>query len=360
MHETGTPSNHKQWLGNEGFALLTDVSHQAMDNLTHTPLPELPSLSEIRNDSNARGIPGCDLALWTLAGNMYKYSGLRNGDVDTFDAQFGITQQDRERAINSGAFGAGLGEKYFPVMFSAFVATRVANQFLKDGMLSISNRLEFTLKDWANIIGSGWFSDLVHDLALAQNGQYGTQGASLSPYHDPLYFRKLENIKDTVPIFESDFAYEPFEDRTHVIAKLTTAARRQLRTGMQTQNSVGCPVARHATTLPREALSTNPHVKRLIKAGRLMVNPQIDPKSDRVVVQQEESAIDELLVVIAAKLDEYQNNYGNPVFFEEANYNRLKTTHSTGEHTSTLPLTFPGNIVEELKALHGAETKTAL
>lgn len=302
-----------------GFALYTDLNDRLMEELHDTFIPPLAANAlaiykdEIRWNSHReeqiiRNPAGC--ALYMAMSQIIRQLPGR----ETFIRTFGMNASDLHEAAHFTHLH-GLADIEFPWSFGAFTANAVADFFVGEGVITQEQKNNFTLKDWANMIGSGWFSRLVHLLAIAPNGAYGRNGSDIWHYDTNYLHKELVTLSvnsDLGPIFEYKAQTESDEGITYDTAVLSREAIMTLRAALaRNGNSLGCPVARYSVALD-ENMVRDPHVQNLIDRGTLTIVPE---RSDNGTVRltQDWSAIDKTLSLFAAQLDIYQTVYGNPV-----------------------------------------------
>ena len=207
---------------------------------------------------------------------------------------------------------------------------------------------DLTFGDWADIIGSAWFSDLIHDMALTNNGRYAGFGNGASDYREDGLKSYLglsrnsgcdcEPCRFTIlDLFDANSLYEEDTDQTFLTASLTADFRGWLRKGMKESKSPGCPVARRAGALSLGLVDNDPHARRLIDRGDMEIISR-DEERGRARFVQEYTPIDRALDSFAALLDQYDQAYGTPYVYSASS----RVVHRRLPKTSVL--TRRGNV----------------
>lgn len=351
----------------EGFLFFTDVSNQiANEAATVQPAPvEVRAYQhynvqghlkpEVRRMAEEPGITSAYFVMSSLQRLMPTRQGLSSASHN----RYGITKEDMERARQFTVFQAGLGDFDFPWEFSLCVADNIVRQGVEEGKMSAKKYRDFTLRDWAGLLQSGWFSDVIHSMAFTGTGVYRSLGSSFEDYQTDSIRSWL--VRDG--ILPEDVA-RPFiitaeaaagsagsvPLRAQLTKETTLALRKVIR---QAGDTRGCPVARHAATLSPDLVRQDPHLRSLVERGTMQV---YDKSSGTVVVRQEQTAIDELLQLLGNKFREYERVYGTPQLFidvERAKIRGIAHAHreSAGGFTydpQSVPVMLGGLAVEEL------------
>jgi hypothetical protein len=348
------PEDRAQHQTTECFALYTDVAKQMFAEVYPTQLTPINDAYKVYGHfdrSTSTDYPA-EASLYIMSRHLIQLLPRRDSDANEFDKRYGVTEHDIDHANKFDTFQAGFGDPDFPWHFAPAVAAAVAHEFEAVGALTPEQHREMTLTDWANIIGSGWFSDLIHSLAYTSNGVYGAFGNEVSNFRPGAL---LEFINGRVPaidkLFDVEVATEEATGEQYLIAKATKALKVGLRSLIRDKsNSVGCPVARLGSRLPEVLVDRDQHVLKLIKLGELSIGEDADPTDDEIRVTQEETAIDDSLTVFADLIDRYERQFGQPKVVVDDGEARVGHDYSAMARTA-LPL-FAGtakNIAELLK-----------
>jgi hypothetical protein len=180
-----------------------------------------------------------------------------------------------------------------------------------------------TFGDWADAIGSEWFGDLVHDMALTSNGEYRGFGAQREHYVDDSlrsylgYEPEGGSPDGDAALFGIHSEYDELSDRTYLTASTTDSFRTYLREKMRAKDSPGCPAARKAGALSLGMVNHNKLARNLISRGDIAV---IDTNLERDSVRfvQDYTPIDRALDAFAGLLDRYNERYGTPYWHAES------------------------------------------
>ena len=310
-------SPRQEFMCTDGFALYTDVNRQHLrDLLAIPPIVGFPNLDNYERKIVSANPGGASLFL-----AKQQLVPAKLGNREEFFAQYGVTEADLQRVDDPslGLFASGFGALDFPWHFSAILANDVTDFFIDEGKLLQEQKNNFTLYDWATMINSPWFKSLVHQMALTGNGLYEVAGQVLTDFdHDRLINilqRTTVNGNKLLGPTQPLFTYT--EDHDHITgsvtpqATLSNPAAAGLQTYIKSEDSIGCPVARHSIRVPRMLTETNPHFQNLIDAGLLRVVPErSDERNVRLI--QDQSAIDRTLEVFAWQLHTYVDHYGTP------------------------------------------------
>lgn len=316
------PSQHERitYMTGRGFALFTDVNDRMLHTLQACRIPAAPRDMELTithwNEPSAEVVrlnpagTGLFIATYHLQQLLPRYDDL------TFNADHGISSEDTRESGAYTFFDSGFNDLNFPWHFSATVANAVVDFFVSEGVITQQQKDAFTLRDWADVIGSGWFSRIMHLMALTSNGSYGSFGQMLTTYMPGALTRRLAERKyvahNDAPLFTYKAQVDPQSGLTHHTAVLRDEVIRAMRASMRaTQKSVGCPVARYSVLLPEAEVTSNPHVQHLIRNGTLQVVPERS-HNGMVRLIQEQSAIDKTLTFFAHQLDQYDRSHGTP------------------------------------------------
>ena len=311
--------NRKDYLRTYGFTLVTDVNKMMMDDVAAQQPAQL-SLSP--NSTMPRGASESQLqkrrsriSLMMATFAVMKIIPERGDTVDNPD--YNISESETDLASAQNVFQSGLGDQTFPWHFSAALASQAVDRLVYSGELPELAARNMTLTDWANIIGTGWFSNLAHSLAFARNGFYNIFGKDHTSYQHNALIKHISSwthgLRPNIYLLEVDKQFEPLDGKDYLTVAASPALLKAVRATMQKDRSIGCPAARHATRLFPSMLTEDPHTKHLLETQRLYVKSEGEEAPDgKIGVVQEYSAIDQSLIVFAKKLDEYDTLYGTP------------------------------------------------
>lgn len=343
------PSIRRDYMTAHGFTLFTHVNGQMNQDVAARTIPRLPG-----------SIPESKAPEWGTTQNGHTNAIVANNPAGTglflamrsilhtvprtlpkgSEGRYGITYDDNLRSGDLTT-NNGFADLDFTWHFSCGVANAVADFFVANGVISQQQKDNFTLTDWANILRTGWFSNLTHKLALTSNGVYGQFGMRLEHYgNDSFYYAVQKNMTDFdlggSNLFKLGSATDKTDGRTYATATLTPKFLGALRSSMQRAfNSAGCPVARNSVQLDREQLREDPHLQALIDAGTVgIVEERSDEKHIRVM--QDHTAIDNTLLLVADQLATYDKTHGTPTARYPAPNRQLTIDHQRKEPVNAL------------------------
>lgn len=333
------PDNRAEYLATESFLLHTQVGVESFDEISRQRPPRIRELpSELLYGSSyteeaIRANPA-EASLFMASQRLISLVKFRDADTSKFDKRYGINNIDLGTATRFDSFNYGFADPDFPWHFAPPIAAAVAHTFEAEGIITPEEHKGMTLGDWANIIGTGWFSDLMHSMAFTSNGVYMTFGKNFEQY-GPDSLRSMlarNDIHYDGHAFELTQQEEPQTGEVYWTADLKKPIKVALRRKITDKKySVGCPVAREGTKL-HEDLLENPHAKALLECGQIKVSKDADPTDDDIRVEQEYTAIDISLMVLAEQLERYSRIYGEPVVETRSypEYNELRHKRSLG------------------------------
>lgn len=221
-------------------------------------------------------------------------------------------------------FHKGVADQDFTWHFAGFMAMQVAYAF-EDSVLTAPGSInKATLTDWADIIGSQWFSNLMHDMAVTSNGVYKRLGRDIEDYkHNALQHSEIgEEVncpEDLLVIKLSSDTHSGTDELPTTVgptADLSPKARHKLRKnlrecnrpeGWEANSSIGCPVARKKFEVsddPDDAI----HFEVLALRGLA----SIKEKNTKLVVEQELTPIDRYLLNLSTILVDIDRKIGTP------------------------------------------------
>jgi hypothetical protein len=330
------------FLRGEGFVLFTAVNARVLRAIGEETPDQVSRQENLLGqlDVVGKGFNQSNLALFVVTDEVSRSDAIMKDKEgpNGFYNSFGIRQEDIE-ATKGGElnlFANGFGDRRFAWHFSAGVANSAVQAFVEDGRISKDEAANLTLGDWSHVIGSRWFSKLMHALAFTDNSVYSSFGSRYEYYENGGLKRHIDRSIDGFckvrkPLL-TDRQFEPTDNTWQLTATLNPEARVKLREAMRARGSLGCPVARRSARLPRSLLGFNPHLQELVRDEILTVKP--DQSDDKVHVEQQETAIDRTLSLIASQLDTYDAAYGTPIpirskqgFLTDIRHTQLKPTN---------------------------------
>ena len=315
---------HRDYKRNEGFLLVDDVGHKAMAAMALAEVDMLrswPSGAFAVMSSVSPSVGSLMLV------SRHLQESLPRSVRSAYDMRrhFGVDDTEQAKAKSGFVFEGGLGDMGFTWHFAPVVAAEVARTFVRQGLLTPEQRGRLSLADWADMVGSYWFSDVMHDLALTRNGIYQDAGnwfGHFTNIHEDSLVRhissrfasfdpKCRGQLERHGMFVVDTTKEESSGMTYLTAKVHPALRRILREQMhKLPRSVGCPVARRAGTLAVENIADNRHFQSLVARGELEVS--YEAEGNKVRFKQDYTPIDRGLDGLARQLESYGEKYGNP------------------------------------------------
>lgn len=340
----------------DGSLFVTDVSTQLTEDLWrqhHMPLPRsivpqehflTPGLqltaAIVEAQPSASALHAVTMPHWlALKGVRGQFgSDKRQG----FNKKYGITDEDNARFSGVMA-GQGLSDPDFSWHFAPALANSVTLQMVQDGEINVEQQQGLTLHDWANIIGSGWFSALIHRMAYTRfgtYGQFGTRHQHYQAYGLEKYLREVTNDPKhfRTDLFNFSEAYEPEDGYTYKVATLSDNCKASLQSRMKKDDdtrATGCPAARHNFSLDVDTIDNDRHVQALVDRGQLAIKGTANALGHRQA-SLELSAIDHALAAQADLLDRYAYNYGTPhLYFDDDEY-RVRVRHHHVPPTNAL------------------------
>lgn len=313
-----------EYLHGEGVILTTDMNSQLLDRLATLPIERLPP--EIDGEYSTlvdrrRGLYPSNIVLSIISNQLSEQVlSLPNPSTEECD-WFNMSQAEKDRA-KPHIIGAGARDLDFPWYFSASLASAAMHEFVGAGKVNQNVAANLTLGDWANMIGSDWFSALTHSSAYAQNGTWGRFGTNLDDYARGAFTRHLVTaIGDAkklswegIKVLDVGEKEEPDGGDVHLAASLNPQYQTVLRKTMERPyigRSPGCLGARRGAKLPSNFEELTPRAAMLVELGQFLII-NTDPDSSTVLVTQQESAAARTLTFIASQLRRYDELYGTP------------------------------------------------
>jgi hypothetical protein len=336
--------SRRDYMRNEGFVLVDDVFHQFFDDASHAVAVKQRG-GEVLQEDVSPSAGGLAVVAEHLRVGLHKLKA-----PDDPSSGYGVTKKDLSRDKNRFSFISGFRNVDFTWHFAPAVANAVVQTFVADGYIAAEQYDNFTLGDWADIIGSAWFSDLMHDMALTSNGEhrgFGEQRAHYANGNNALrayldYNPEAGSPDDNTALFDVCSVYEEESGQTYLTASVTNNFRSYLREKMHAKDSPGCPVARKAGTLSLALVNHDHHARDLIARGDLRIT---DTNQERGTVRftQDYTPIDRALDVFVGLLDEYATQYGTPYWHTESSQIVHEYRPKTGAliHQGFLPFDQP-------------------
>lgn len=351
-------TERQQFMLRDGAVLYTDVQDRMLSDLD----PQIPSclterelrgfslIGEYGNTTTGASVAAENIGGISLYAAMQKVRKLTprtdHNNVESFLRQYGVSGVDIDKIGDHASYGGFLNLD-FTHSFAAGIANEVTEAFIADGCLTREQKDSLSVTDWADLIRTGWFGNLVEDMAFGGNGAYGpyasnTRGFALDPAQGGLTRALVSSgvlhSDFEQPLFEVSTTIEPQEGFEYLIASLTQPVRQALRKHMERsatrKGSVGCPVARHVVTLPRDEAMNDPHTRRLMNAGAL-AELALGDKS-KIRLYQETTAIDRTLLQAAKHLTLYDELYGTPRVYNSGSPD-TQTAPDVLRHEKILP-----------------------
>lgn len=329
------PENPRiHWTTHEGFILYTDTQNELMQRAA-TRNVEALSTEDLRYGAfHASHVSTADIAARNKGGvslfaTLFKFRWLmpqlahESNGWETFFNNYGITDQDK-RESRPFTQNHGFANIEFPLVFSGGIANDLTEQWIREGHMTRSQKEASRLRDWAEMISSPWFGDIVFDMAITGIGVYGPYPGSIEDYGredtcEGLSYRMRE--RKVLPpdfrgsLFTTSVTMHPETQKPELRATLTNEFRLALRR-MRAANSAGCPVARLVVNMPQQDALQNPHVQRLLQEGIFTEEPGRSPGDIRL--RQDTSAIHRTLVHVANHLRAYDAEHGTPRLYGAA------------------------------------------
>lgn len=320
------PESHRMtFMKTRGFALYTDTNNRMLEHMMSTPLSspaEDVAVFEqwaIENHFTTTQSFSEFTTTLTSAGTLFYMSQILTKKFSAYIGQentFGFTLEDERLVDGQAQFGNGFGDLDFTAHFAPVVANDMIAFLVDEGVITAEQRNSLTLTDWADMIGSSWFSHAMHLYALTRNGMYASLGKAPEQYVNQEVVKKRASNLANIPKGTPSYTYKLETDNENGTVSISVAPHpgiiKALRDAMHAQgDTVGCPVARKATRLPVDILENDPHAKRLIDTGQLTI---LDGRQTDgfVRVAQTDTAIDHTLQYIANQLRSYDGQHGTP------------------------------------------------
>jgi len=256
-------------------------------------------------ESMARRSPGV-IALWAAAKDMREAIDVQIGrNPEAYLARYNINARDFRRLQGTTSFvffgdPDRLGDLALPFCWAAGVANTVVEEY--PDLIAPRALAEITLSDWARIIGSSWFADLMTSLAFTGPGFIREFGATLDHYI-PGAFRTYFD-----PLIRSMTGDStPFQRKTvdGTASEVTLAQSFTHALRAETRPNRRCPAAVSSFTVPEQTV----HLYSLRATGFLDSTARHDDH-----FRAEQNMITKLLGVFADRLTTYDQQYGTPLY----------------------------------------------
>ncbi len=324
-----------EFMRGEGSILYTATNLRMLDEVAVTPLEAVRGTTYTSSVANLIAAPEAEGITRSNAGMHLATRAilLSNPVISTsmrmphLRSMLGVTAEDQKMIEGKNTFRDGLEDRPFPWYFSAGLASVAVQAMVQDKKIDAEQAANLGLRDWANIIGSGWFGRLVHSMAFTHNSVFQGFGDEINDYEQGRLARKLATTilkslqlgaKPLERVVDTNYEREPISGDIYITASIAPYARQLLRSVMRhsmvvqevKRDSVGCPVARKVVSLPKDAPDRNPHIKFLEERGIIEIKPGRDDST--IQTEQNLTAIDRTLMLHAELLDRYDQQYGMP------------------------------------------------
>lgn len=326
-------SEHKHdYMTREGFALATDLNNRLAEAISRLPVVALPDPPEklssmLMTSPEDRRQTDSAIALGVVAHHLAEPWRAASRGGPSVERAYGVTKEDMRLADKFLEIQDITASLDFTWHAAPAFAVAAVHAFEAAGRVTLEQQQQMTLHDWANIIGTGWFSRLMHSVAFARNATYADFGMSGAHFQPNALGRRLARTVPNYPLHEDmelftvNEEWESQDGLVYTTASATTSLRKALSTSLHSdegltkenrrESSPGCPAARYVAYMPYQDAAKDPHVRSLINRGELSMCP-VGPEGDTAKLTQEYTTIDHSLVLLAAKLDTYQDLYGTP------------------------------------------------
>ncbi len=309
-------TDRKDWQEREGFTFVSDVAFQVTDTINTICPPQAQASSYtlyVLDYLEKSQLTPSSSSLYIVSSQLAELVPDFN---DVCSGEYGASPEDIQHG-DRFAHLSGVGELAFPWHFGPALAKAVADEMVDQGHLEQSEVDNWSLADWAGIIGTGWFSRTVHSLAYTRNSVYRTYGIQPRSLQKNALREVLKDagvhLEPDKPLFDVAKRVEPADGTSYLSAYPSKQLTAELRDHLEVSDrpTVGCPAARFSTMLPQGMLDADPHVQNLLARGKAEVVPERS-NDDETMVRLEWSPIDATLAVLASKLEQYEQLYGTP------------------------------------------------
>jgi hypothetical protein len=326
--EVSTAHAERQaYMKGPGFVLFNDVTEQLLGRLAEQPLPPAEDYFDVFRLSK---IPGQGIeGLYDPMVSLYAVSFLLTEQVPNRTntrlhdrlSLFPMTHEERLE-VEKHTHNFGTDDLDLPWVLSPAIAAATVHAFVRSGKLPETVAQNLSLDDWADMISSGWFGELMNVMALTGFGVYQKFGRYVTDYQPGAFEHALKeplkkygepSVSDDIGAFETQVveAGVGLADLKAVLSPPYAAALKSMR-GKSLHSvadfqgkSIGCTVAREAAMLPPDHPEIMPRAGKLQEMGRLTIADKPGPNG-MVLATQEESAIDRTLIFIAGQLRAYE------------------------------------------------------
>lgn len=204
----------KDYMRNRGFVLMTDVSHRIMSDAGQIPITRLGAEENFTFSSAFRpNASGGALALIADQA-VEQFRLMRN--APGFNRRYHITPEDRNPNVNKFTFRDGFGELDFTWQYAPVVANAVVQTFVEEGYMTQQQYDDMTFNDWAIMMRSRWFKDILHDEAITDNKVYDQFNSFPDEFNTGIYADKLMFPMRLIntPLFTVKSEYDEVDDQT--------------------------------------------------------------------------------------------------------------------------------------------------
>lgn len=308
-----------EWQTHEGYTYIADVAFKVFDDLGKQRPARIHKTDYKHLFASTEGMNDLSPSRASLYIGMAHMARAIPAHHDLLAANYGITATDR--ILSHGySFQEGLEDMNFAWHFAPALGAAVVDHFIDQDVLPAEKANDWELPDWANIIGTGWFSKLAHSMAYTANGVYGPFGQYPWHYAKGALRTHLArtgiDLDDAATLFETKEAIEPDTGHMHTTAVMSKPLRAALRRELHNGRSVGCPMARYGSMIFKHMVDNDPHTSNLINSGKAEIVPERTTETE-IMLRTPWSPIDVSLAVLANKFDQYHGLYGTPYFNSE-------------------------------------------
>ncbi|HEY4160799.1 MAG TPA: hypothetical protein VGM08_01935 [Candidatus Saccharimonadales bacterium] len=207
------------------------------------------------------------------------------------------------------------------------------------GLITPSQWDALTPNDYAAMIGSPWFADLIHEFApiMDEGSEFG--GETLSFGREPANYSGQwpEDVPDYLRSPEYPLTYEQYVDPETGRTLPRVRVSGTLHTYLQERAIAAGPgylVGRHNGSLAPE-LVNDKSVQRLVQTGRVALTGSLDERGRQRFIQQK-TPIDIGLHGLAHHLRTYDERYGMPIGAVLNDHGHMTTMHQRRVATGLL------------------------
>lgn len=314
MSETPTYNQSRsEWQTQHGFTLTADVAFQIMTDQAQILPEKLVKMPYVKaRDIIEEGVEPAVTSLYIATQHLSR--SIPSSDL-LLRGLYGVTKEDTRRSKGHAEF-AGMADMNFTWYFAPALARAAVDELVDASYLDRDDVAQWQLPEWADIIGTGWFSHLAHRMTIGRLGTYGIFGSLTESYKkDSLkdLLKRGLRMPDDAEVFETEEMIEPFENNKMyaTVKPSKDLAQRLARARASGRESAGCPGARFVSMIPKDMVQTDPHTQSLLQNGWAELVPERS-HDDTVRIRLEWSPLEVSLVALADKLHQYHNLYGTP------------------------------------------------